>query len=215
MNFWEAQRKARGRTSLYLFVFVFLTLAIAILVEFVVRFLAYERYIPPMPYLGLAFLIITFLVAGFYYLIYKGSGGSFVAESLGGRRVSPGTADLQETQLLHIVEEMAVASGQPTPPVYIIESKEINAFAAGMLPSNAAITVTRGALSLLSRDELQGVVAHEFGHIYNADMKISMRLAAMIMGFVIVFYLGIRLLESSFLLGGETVVATGEGAIIL
>ena len=203
MNFWEAQRKARGRTWLYLSVFVLLTFAIAILIEYVVRLLAYEGYTPPLPFLGLIFLAITFLVAGFYYLSYKGSGGKFVAESLGGKQVSATTADYQERQLLNIVQEMSVASGQPMPPVYIIESKEINAFAAGMRPDNAAITVTRGALKLLNRDELQGVIGHEFGHIYNADMKISMRLAAMIMGFVIVLYLGIRLLQGSLLFGGR------------
>ena len=201
MNFWEAQRRARGRTSLYLFVFVALTLVIAVLIEYFVRFLVYEGYTRPMPYLGLLFLAITFVVAGFYYLTYSSYGGQFVAESLGGRRVVPAAATSEEIQLLNVVEEMAVASGQKTPPVYIIESQEINAFAAGMGSHNAAITVTRGALKLLNRDELQGVIGHEFGHIYNADMKISMRLAAMVMGFVIVFYIGLRLLEGSILFG--------------
>lgn len=203
MNFWEAQAKARGRTSLYLFVFIALTVGIALLIEYVMRLLAQEGYSQPMPYMGLLFLAITFLVAGFYYLAYSNEGGKFVAEALGGRRVSPTTANFEEKQLLNIVEEMSVASGQPVPPVYILESKEINAFAAGMRPDNAAIAVTRGALTLLNRDELQGVIAHEFGHIYNADMKISMRLAAMIMGFVIVLYLGLRLLEGSVLFGGR------------
>lgn len=202
MDFWEAQRKARGRTSLYISVFVLLTIAIAAGIEFATHYLAKEGYIPPMSYLGFLFLAITFCVAGFYYLAYSGGGGSLVAESLGGRRVTPDKASsFEELQLLNIVEEMAVASRQPVPPVYIIESKEINAFAAGMRPDNAAITVTRGALHLLNRDELQGVVAHEFGHIYNADMKISMRLAAMIMGFVIILYLGIRILQGSALFG--------------
>jgi heat shock protein HtpX len=215
MNFWEAQRKARGRTSLYIFVFVLLTVAIAILIEYVVRFLASEGYTPNIPFLGVIFLVITFLVAWFYYLAYKGSGGRFVAESLGGREVSRGGANLQEQQLLHIVEEMAVASGQPVPPVFILESKEINAFAAGMRPDNAAITVTRGALNLLDRDELQGVIAHEFGHVYNADMKISMRLAAMVMGFVIVLYLGIRLLQGSLLFGGRRGNGRGGNPVAL
>jgi heat shock protein HtpX len=203
LNFWEAQRKARGRTTLYLAVFLTLTIGIALLIEYVTRVLAADGYTPPMPYLGLIFLAITLLVALFYYFNYSTSGGNFVAESLGGRRIFPQSASIEELQLLNIVEEMAVASGQPLPPVYLIESKEINAFAAGMRPDNAAITVTRGALTLLSRDELQGVVAHEFGHIYNADMKISMRLAAMVMGFMIVLYIGFRLLEGSLLFGGR------------
>ncbi len=203
MNFWEAQAKARSRTTLYVFVFLLLTVAIALLIEYVVRQLAKEGYTQPMPYLGFLFLGVTLLIAGFYYLSYKSQGGAFVAESLGGKKVLPNTQNLQEQQLLHIVQEIAIASGQPLPAVYVIESKEINAFAAGMKPENAAITVTRGTLTLLSRDELQGVVAHEFGHIYNADMKISMRLAAMVMGFMLILFLGVRLLEGSLLFGGR------------
>jgi heat shock protein HtpX len=203
MNFWEAQRKARSRTSLFLFFFILMTLGIAILIEVAVRFLAQEGYTAPMPYLGFIFLGLTFLISGFYYLTYKSSGGSYVAESLGGRQIDAAHyADFKEKQLVNIVQEMALASGQPLPAIYVLDSKEINAFAAGMHPENAAITVTRGALELLNRDELQGVVAHEFGHIFNGDMRVSMRLAAMIMGFFIITYIGLRLLEGS-LLGGR------------
>ncbi len=215
MNFWEAQAKARSRTWIYLCTFCLLTVAIAVGIEFAVRFLAHEGYTPPMPYLGLLFLGVTFLVAGFYYLTYNTQGGRFVAESLGGKQVVPTTRDFHEQQLLNVVQEMAVASGQPVPPVFIIEAKEINAFAAGMKPENAAITVTRGTLHALTRDELQGVVAHEFGHIYNADMKISMRLAAMVMGFVFVLYFGIRLLEGSLLFGGGRRRDGGSNSIAL
>lgn len=173
----------------------------AFLIDYAVRLLVEAGYMKPMPYLGALFLAVTFCVAGFYYIAFNSQGGSFVAESLGGRPVFRETIDYKERQLLNIVEEMAVASSQPVPPVYIIESKEINAFAAGMRPDNAAITVTRGALELLNRDELQGVIGHEFGHIYNGDMKISMRLAAMVMALVFILYIGIRLLQGSFLFG--------------
>lgn len=212
MNFWEAQRKARSRTTLYLFAFIILTVGIAILIEYVIRYLAQEGYTQRMPYLGAIFLAVTFCVAGFYYLTFKSQGGRFVAQSLGGRQVLPTTGDNKERQLLNVVEEMAVASGQPIPPVFIIESREINAFAAGMRPDNAAVTVTRGALELLNRDELQGVIGHEFGHIYNGDMKISMRLAAMVMGFVFVLYIGIRLLQGSLLFGGRRRENGGGGS---
>ncbi len=174
----------------------------ALLIQYVVHVMTLVGYIPSMPWVGVAFLLITFLVAGFYYLNYSSSGGSFVAESLGAQRVSRESASYPEAQLLNIVEEIAVASGMPMPPVYILPSQEINAFAAGMKPSNAAITVTEGALKLLNRDELQGVIAHEFGHVYNADMKISMRLAAMVMGFMIILTIGFRLLQGSLLFGG-------------
>lgn len=201
MNFWEAQKKARARTTYYVFVFFILTFAIALLIEYAVRLLAAEGYTQPMPFLGLIFLGITFAVAGFYYLSYKSGGGRFVAETLGGRAVSTASQDLREQQLLNVVAEMAVASRLPIPEVFILDAKEINAFAAGTRPDNAVIAVTRGALQKLNRDELQGVIAHEFSHIYNADMLLNMRLAAMVMGFVFMLYIGIRLLEGSFLFG--------------
>ena len=99
---------------------------------------------------------------------------------------------------------MSIAASLPMPPVYILEAQEINAFAAGLVPNKAAITVTRGALNRLSRDELQGVIAHEFGHIYNGDMRIGLQLAALIAGFFITLYLGIRLMQfSSFRSQGD------------
>lgn len=201
MNFWEAQKKARSRTVLYVFVFFALTVAIALLIEYVMSLLAKEGYTQPIPYLGVIFFAITFVVAGFYYLSFKSNGGRFVAQTLGAREVVSSTGDLREKQLLNIVGEMAVASGVAIPAVFIMESKEINAFAAGTRPENAVIAVTRGALKLLDRDELQGVIAHEFSHIRNADMLLGMRLAAMVMGFVFMLYIGIRLLEGSFLFG--------------
>lgn len=204
MNFWQAQRDARTKTALYLSIFFFLTLAASALAEYAMRLLAPESYgQPPLPYVALAFLAGTFLVAGFNYMNYLQSGGSYVAESLGARRVSPNTNHPQERQLLNIVHEIAIATSLPMPPVYILDAEEINAFAAGTSPDNAAITVTQGCLNLLNRDELQGVLAHEFGHIYNRDMTVSMRVAAMIMGFFFLSYIGLRLLQSSMYMGAR------------
>lgn len=198
MNFWEAQRRAKRKTTLYLTVFILITLIVAFFVELAMRvFAGEEAYNPPYPLLGLIFLGITFTVAAFQYFLYKEYGGSYVAESVGAVRVNPNTEDFKQQQLLNIVEEMAIAASVPVPPVYILPSRQINAFAAGITPQNAAITVTEGTLYLLSRDELQGVVAHEFGHVYNGDMKISMRLAAMVMGFFFVLYLSLRLFQIS------------------
>ncbi len=160
------------------------------------RFFAGDSYGDPLiPYVGLAFLFITFVVAAFNYLNFLHSGGSYVAESVGAELVDPHTPILKERQLLNIVEDIALATSLPIPPVYILEVNEINAFAAGTSPDNAAITVTRGCLDLLKRDELQGVLAHEFGHIYNKDMNVGMRVAAMVAGFFIVSYIGLRLLQ--------------------
>jgi len=204
VNFWESQRQAKSKTAIYLTIFVFLTLAASYVAEWAMRNFASESYSnPPLPYVGLAFFFITFVVAGFNYFTYLHSGGSYVAESMGGFLVDPFTDNLKERQLMNIVEEMAVATSLPVPPVYIIRAKEINAFAAGTSPQNAIIAVTVGTLNLLNRDELQGVIAHEFSHIYHADMKIGMRVAAMIMGFFIASYIGLRLLSSSTYMGGS------------
>jgi len=122
--------------------------------------------------------------------LYKWSefsaGGSSVAESVGGRRVDPHTTDPKEHQLLNVVEEMAIASGLPVPAVYIMDDEPaINSFAAGLTTSDAVVTVTRGTLEKLSRDELQGVVAHEFSHILNGDMRMNIRISAIIFGILV------------------------------
>lgn len=195
MNFWEAQRKARLRTMLYVFIFIALTLLVATLSEFALRLFAADYYDSSFPLFGTAFLIVTVAVAGYNYGMYHQYGGGYVAESLGARQILANGSDLKEQQLFNIVQEVALATALPMPKVYLLPSKEINAFAAGLTRENAAITVTQGALTLLNRDELQGVIAHEFGHVYNGDMLISMRLAAMVMGFFFVLYLGLRLLQ--------------------
>jgi len=123
-------------------------------------------------------------------------GGRVVAESLGGTRVEPSERDPLLRRLHNVVEEMAIASGIAVPAVYVLEEEtSINAFAAGRKPSDAAIAVTRGALTGLSRDELQGVVAHEFSHILNGDMKLNMRMIGWIAGLSGITTLGRSLLR--------------------
>lgn len=197
MNFWEAQRKARQWTTFYVILFITLTVAVAVASEFTLRYFAQENYDVPFPLFGVLFLIVTFGVAGYNYGMYKAYGGGYVAESIGARFVHPNTNNPQERQLLNIIQEIALATTLPMPSVYIIPSKEINAFAAGLQRDNAAIAITEGALERLNRDEVQGVIAHEFGHVHNGDMLISMRLAAMVMGFFFVLYLGFRLLQGT------------------
>jgi heat shock protein HtpX len=195
INFWEAQKKARSKTKLYLGLFLALTLLTSTLVEYTMRDLAKDSYHPPIPLLGGAFLIITCGIALVEYSHYKLQGGAYVARSLGARLIDGHTNYLKEKQLLNIVHEIAIASSLPVPPVYILPTDAINAFTAGLTPENAAIAITKGSLDKLTREELQGVIAHEFGHIYNGDIKISMRLAAMVMGFFYALYIGMRLLQ--------------------
>jgi len=197
MNFWEAQERARKKTKYYVAAFVAITVIIAIIAEMAMRYFAPQTYTTNFPLLGTGFLLLTFFVAFFNYSMYRKHGGSYVAESVGARLIDLNTVHPAERQLLNIAEEIAIAASLPLPPIYIIPAKQVNAFAAGMTPENAAIAITEGALRTLNRDEVQGVIAHEFGHIYNGDMKISLRLAAMVMGFFFALYLGMRMLQFS------------------
>ena len=133
------------------------------------------------------------LIAGgsLFKVAQLSGGGHVVAESLHGRRVYPDTNDAVEKRLLNVVEEMALASGVPVPPVFILDREAgINAFAAGYSPSDAVVAVTRGTAENLSRDELQGVVAHEFSHILNGDMRLNIRLIGILHGILLLGLIG-------------------------
>jgi Zn-dependent protease with chaperone function len=133
-------------------------------------------------FVGLAYL---------YKAVKLSSGGTSIAESLGGRLLPPDTEDFYEKRLLNIVEEMAIASGMPVPQVYLLDDEiGINAFAAGFQPSDAIIGVTKGCLTKLSRLQLQGVIGHEFSHILNGDMRMNMRLIAILFGILCIGILG-------------------------
>ncbi len=121
-------------------------------------------------------------------------GGSVVAQSLGGQLVSQDTADAQERELLNVVEEMAIASGVAVPDVYLLPEVSINAFAAGLTPNSAVIGVTQGCVDALNRDELQGVIGHEFSHIVNGDMAINLKLMGLIHGLLLIHLIGRELL---------------------
>lgn len=126
------------------------------------------------------------------------SGGKAVAEGMGGTRIVPQTRDKAERRCLNVVEEMALAANMPVPPVYVLNGERgINAFAAGSTPADAVVAVTRGTLEHLQRNELQGVIAHEFSHILNGDMRLNIRLAAMLKGITFVGDVGHFLLRSS------------------
>lgn len=127
--------------------------------------------------------LASIILGCFYKLRQLSDGGSVVAELLGGRRVEPETADADEQRLQHVVGEMAIASGLPVPDVYVLDNERgVNAFAAGYTRDDVVIGITRGGLNLLTRDELQGVVAHEFSHILNGDTRLNMRLMALAHG---------------------------------
>ncbi len=128
-------------------------------------------------------------------------GGYAVAEALGGRPLALDTRDEGERRLLHVVEEMAIASGMPVPAVYLLDDAAINAFAAGHDTHDAVIGVTRGAIEHLDRDQLQGVIAHEFSHILHGDMRLNLRLVALLHGILVIGLAGRFLLRG--LAGGR------------
>lgn len=142
-------------------------------------------------------VLATVLGGSLFKFFQLGGNGRRVAEALGGRMVLPNTNDAMERKILNIVEEMAIASGNPVPPVYLLDEPGINAFAAGTDRRNAVIGVTRGCIELLNRDELQGVVAHEFSHIHNGDMRLNMRLVAVLHGILLIGLIGSMMLRSS------------------
>jgi Zn-dependent protease with chaperone function len=147
-------------------------------------------------------MLNSLLIGGFiggaslYRMLQLREGGGYVARSVGGVRVERGTQDPRRRMLHNVVDEMALASGVPAPEVYVLENEDgINAFAAGHTPANAAVAVTRGALLRLNRDQLQGVIAHEFSHILNGDMRLSIRLMGLVFGLMVVALAGRTLLR--------------------
>jgi Zn-dependent protease with chaperone function len=142
-------------------------------------------------------------------------GGTTVAEGLGGHRVPQNTTDPVERRLVNVVEEMALASGVPVPPIYVLKDEEgINAFAAGYSPSDAVVAVTRGTAEQLTRDELQGVVAHEFSHILNGDMRLNIRLIGILHGILLMGLIG-RMLFNIAARGGGRRSGKNDGGLYL
>ena len=131
-------------------------------------------------------------------------GGATVAQSMGAVPVDPTTTDPRLRRYVNVVEEMSIASGVPTPRLFVLEQEDgINAFAAGYAPADAAITVTRGALARLNRDELQGVIGHEFSHVLNGDMRMNVRLIGLLNGILLLGLVGLRFLQFGGGRGGK------------
>jgi Zn-dependent protease with chaperone function len=195
MNFFQRQAGVRRTARLLVVVFVLTVVAIVAAVGLVVANafgVAWEPGMAPQEWLRLnAELLIwsTMITLGIivgaslYKTTLLRAGGGAVARSLGATPVPPDVTDPLRRRLRNVVEEIAIASGVPVPEIYVLEEEgAINAFAAGYTPSDAAVAVTRGALERLDRAELQGVIAHEFSHILNGDMRLNMRLLGTLFG---------------------------------
>ena len=147
---------------------------------------------------GISIAVIAVVAFGsLYKMASLSGGGARVAEMMQGKLIVDGTGDLDKQKILNVVEEMAIASGTPVPPVYLLDEEGINAFAAGYSPGDAVIGITRGAIQKLTRDELQGVVAHEFSHILNGDMRLNIRLIGILHGIMVLGLMGYYLLRTA------------------
>ena len=200
MDFFAEQDQARKRSKWLVVLFCLGVISIALSVFFVASYLTEPSW--DLFWLTGAGTVGVVALASLGRIASLSSGGSVVAESLGGQLICPNTNDPQQRRILNIVEEMAIASGTPVPPVYLMEEKGINAFAAGNSVNNAVVGITRGCAEKLNREQLQGVVAHEFSHILNGDMRLNIKLTGLIFGIVCLSRIGEILMRAAAFSGG-------------
>ncbi len=201
MNFFAEQDAARRRTTRLVLLFLLAVVLIVAAVNLVAA-LAFDAggLIASKSFHGIVSLATLALIAGgsLVQLVKLSGGGAELARVMGARPVARDSTDPGERRLLNVVEEMAIASGTAVPQVFVMDEENgINAFAAGFSPSQAAVVVTRGTLENLNRDELQGVMGHEFSHILNGDMRLNLRLMAVLAGILLIATIGRMLLRST------------------
>ncbi|MCG8371225.1 MAG: M48 family metallopeptidase, partial [Proteobacteria bacterium] len=224
MNFFEAQDEARRASRRLVVAYLIATLLIVAGVTAVITasvfllsdsharppFGAFLAGNPVLPGAVASITTLFILGASVSRTVALSSGGGRVARDMGGTPVPAEVNDPLRRRLRNVVEEMAIASGVPVPDIYVLEQESgINAFAAGSAPGDAAVAVTRGALEMLSRDELQGVIGHEFSHILNGDMRLNIRLMGVLFGIM-----GLALIGRLILRGGRH-VDDGRTAIVV
>lgn len=238
-NFFVRQEKARSNCKKLIIFFTIAVAAIIAVIYFALRFIWFlhllsnnsaSRYSvvtfenfrlwDPISFIGVtAVVTLIILIAGMYKTKELQGGGGKVAEMLGGTLVRSNTHDPAQRQLLNVVEEMAIASGISVPLVFVLEKENsINAFAAGLTLHDAAVALTKGALNQLSRDELQGVIAHEFSHILNGDTRLNIQLIGIIFGILFIGIIGGKILEGTRRTRGKSaglIILTGLVLLII
>jgi len=214
MNFFQSQDDARRKTRSLILMFMLAVIAIVAAVNLVITALiinvgdeAGAATLPDFNWImnnlpivaSISLATIGFIsLSSLYKIASLSSGGGKVARSLGGTLITAESKDPLRRRLYNVVEEMAIASGIPMPEVYVLEQESaINAFAAGFTTGDAAVTVTRGTLETLTRDELQGVIGHEFSHILNGDMRLNTRLMGFLFGILVIGLIGRAVLNSA------------------
>jgi len=209
MNFFERQASARASSKRLVWLFALAVIAIVVVIDVAVYFLVNLQLATKRPGatgidMDVALAISTLItlgvigIASLVRIAQLRGGGWEVALAMGGTQVPADTTDLSLRRLRNVVEEIAIASSVPMPDIFVMEHEEgINAFAAGYGPDDAAIAVTRGALRRLNRDELQGVIAHEFSHIVNGDMRLNIRLMGLLFGILVLGVIGRKLMSAT------------------
>jgi len=207
MDFFEHQHKAKQKTKLLVFYFVLAVVLIIAVINTVVFILgnnsgqfqiSIKEWLlsPWFAGITLGTLLVIFLGSLIRGIQISG-GGQSVAKMVNARAINMNSKDKLERRLINVVEEMSIASGMPVPSLFIMdEEMGMNAFVAGLVPSDTVLVVTEGLLEKLNRQELQGVVAHEFSHIFNADMRMNVRLIAILGGILALGQLGYFMLRS-------------------
>ncbi len=238
MNFFEHQRIARQRSYLLVVYFSIAVILIALAINVLVfvgwdllftKPPQWDPFAPPSIRYSLWLLqpashytfLITLLVIGlgslFKIIALRDQGPEYPAVLLGGKEVGPSPTDPLEKRLRNVIEEMAIASGCPVPRIFVLPNEGgLNAFASGTEPSNAVITVTRGLLESLNREQLQGVIAHEFSHIFNGDMKLNIQLLGVLNGILLLALTGRGILRAfSRMNTGRRNKSSGQGGAVL
>lgn len=217
MNFFEEQDRARRNTTRLVILMTLAVISLIALTSFALIFI-YHYFTDfsdtRLDTVGVVFWVsvVVLIVVGcgsLYKHLQLNGGGKVVAEQLGGRMINLDPQGLAERRLLNVVEEMALASGTPVPPVYVLEDAAINAFAAGKTPQDAVIGITRGAIEALNREELQGVIAHEFSHVFHGDMRLNIRLVSVLHGILLIGLIGSVMLR----LAGRTRSRDDKGGV--
>ena len=231
MDFFEHQAAARRKTKLLIFYFLCAVILIVVALNFALwglfnvsgfttnnegQGIPLSQWFKESWFYYITFGSIALIILGsLYRWISLADGGKAVARMVNGREILPDTNDLLERRLLNVVEEMSIASGTSVPTVYVMDQEDaINAFVAGIESADTVMVVTRGALEQLTRQELQGVVAHEFSHIFNADMKINVRLISILAGILILGQAGYFMMRA-FRYGGTTRSSKESGGAVV
>lgn len=218
MDFFERQAQSQRNTKWLLFYFLLAVVCIIVVLQVVFALaLKISPFDPGLFGYVAGGVVVVVTLGSVIKTLELAQGGQAVAAMLGGVPISQHPADLDEQKVLNVVEEMALASGVPVPEIYVLPDETINAFAAGHGPGDTAIGITRGAIVRLTRDELQGVIAHEFSHILHGDMRLNVRLIGLLNGILCLAIIGGILMRMGFYsdLGRSRRDNNGGAAVII